>query len=279
MIPGPTAGIALKAQHYEEALTSPAAGLWFEVHAENYMVAGGQRLAMLEEIRQVRPLSLHGVGMSLASPDLPDPDHLAAVKRLVDRFEPFLVSEHLAWSRLGTRCMPDLFPFPRTGEALRTLVRNIGHAQDMLGRQMLIENPSHYMEIEGHDWTEQDFLRELSRRTGCGLLLDLNNVAVSAYNLEFDAGRWLNDFPAELVGEIHLAGSSEDDALDLLIDSHDTPVAPNVWTLHRNFIQQHGPRPTLIERDGIIPDFRTLMAERNHAECHMVQEMKEKEYA
>jgi uncharacterized protein (UPF0276 family) len=275
MITGPTAGIALKAQHFEDALASPAAGLWFEVHAENYMIEGGPRLAMLEEIRRARPLSLHGVGMSLAGHDLPDPCHLAALKRLTDRFEPFLVSEHLAWSRLGHRCMPDLLPFPRTGEALRIVARNIDHMQSALGRQILIENPSHYMAIPGHDWSEQDFLRELARRTGCGLLLDLNNVAVSAHNLGFDADCWLADFPAEHVGEIHLAGSTDDESLDLLIDSHDAPVAADVWTLHREFISRHGPRPTLIERDALIPDFRTLMAERNHAARQIEYQKKE----
>lgn len=279
MSTGPTAGIALKAQHFEEALASPAAGLWFEVHAENYMVEGGPRLAMLEEIRRARPLSLHGVGMSLASDELPDADHLAALKRLTDRFDPFLVSEHLAWSRLGERCMPDLLPFPRTGEALRCIARNIDHVQSVLGRQILIENPSHYMRLAGHDWTELDFLRELVRRTGCGLLLDLNNVAVSAHNLGFDATRWLDDFPSDAVGEIHLAGASEDAALDLLIDSHDSPVAADVWALHRAFIHRHGPRPTLIERDALVPDFRTLMAERKQAECHITELEREMEHA
>lgn len=278
MIKGPTAGVALKAQHFEEALASPAAGLWFEVHAENYMVEGGPRLAMLEEIRQARPLSIHGVGMSLASGDLPDPCHMAALKRLVDRFEPFLVSEHLAWSRLGQRCMPDLLPFPRTGEALRFIARNIDHVQSSLGRQILIENPSHYMPITGHDWSEQDFLRELVHRTGCGLLLDLNNVAVSAHNLRFDAARWLADFPSEAVQEIHLAGASEDATLDLLTDSHDAPVASNVWALHQEFVRRHGPCPTLIERDALVPDFRRLMAERNHAARQLERQEKEMDY-
>lgn len=278
MITGPTAGIALKAQHFEDALASRAAGLWFEVHAENYMVDGGPRLAMLEDIRRARPLSLHGVGMSLAGTDLPDPCHLAALKRLVDRFEPFLVSEHLAWSRLGHRCMPDLLPFPRTYEALAVVSRNIDHVQTTLGRQILIENPSHYMEIAGHDRSEQDFLRELVRRTGCGLLLDLNNVAVSAHNLDFDAKRWLADFPAEAVGEIHLAGSSGDENLDLLIDSHDAPVSADVWAMHQAFVHMHGARPTLIERDALLPDFRTLMAERNHAARQIEQQEREKDH-
>jgi uncharacterized protein (UPF0276 family) len=261
----PAAGISLKAQHLTEALASSAAGLWFEVHAENYMVDGGPRLAMLEAARAARPLSLHGVGMSLASPDLPDADHLAALKRLTDRFEPFLVSEHLAWSRRDGRCFPDLLPFPRTDQTLSLLCRNIDHVQTVLGRQILIENPTHYMPLAEHEWREQDFLGEIARRTGCGLLLDINNVWVSAYNLQFDAALWLRSFPAEQVREIHLAGASEDETLDLLIDSHDTPVAPDVWALHRDFAATHGARPTLVERDGMLPTFRTLMRERGRA--------------
>jgi uncharacterized protein (UPF0276 family) len=229
------------------------------------MVEGGPRLAMLEAARAVRPLSLHGVGMSLASPELPDAVHLAELKRLVDRFEPLLVSEHLAWSRRDGRCFPDLLPFPRTDQTLGLLCRNIDHVQTVLGREILIENPTHYMPLAEHDWREQDFLGELARRTGCGLLLDINNVWVSAYNLDFDAALWLRSFPAEHVQEIHLAGASEDEALDLLIDSHDTPVAPDVWALHRNFVAQHGARPTLIERDSLLPTFRTLMSERRRA--------------
>ena len=203
----PAAGVSLKACHIDEALASPAEGLFFEVHAENYMVDGGPRLAMLEAAREARPLSLHGVGLSLAGHALPDVAHLLALKRLADRFEPFLVSEHLAWTGLDGRAFPDLLPFPRTNEALGTVCRNIDFAQSLLGRQLLIENPSHYLAIEGHDWSEIWFLAEIARRTGCGLLLDLNNVHVSAVNLGFDARRYLEDFPAHAVGEIHLAGA------------------------------------------------------------------------
>jgi uncharacterized protein (UPF0276 family) len=275
----PTAGISLKSQHFHEAIASPAAGLWFEVHAENYMVDGGPRLAMLAAAREARPLSLHGVGMSLASATLPDPVHLAALKRLVDRFEPFLVSEHLAWSRKGERCLPDLLPFPRTDQSLAQLCRNIDHVQNVLGRQILIENPSHYLALPDHEWREQDFLAMLARRTGCGLLLDLNNVAVSAHNLRFDPLIYLRSFPTDHVGEIHLAGSSEDAALDLLIDSHDTPVATDVWALHRRFVERHGPVPTLIERDATLPTFRTLMRERAQAAENLKIRAREPEYA
>lgn len=261
----PTVGIGLKADHFVDAIASPTAGLWFEVHPENFMVAGGPRLAMLEAARATRPLSLHGVGMSLAGAIDPDRTHLAALKRLVDRFEPFLVSEHLAWSRIGDQCFPDLLPFPRTSEALARIVRNIDIVQTTLGRSILIENPSHYLALDGHDWRETDFLRELARRTGCGLLLDVNNVAVSAHNLGYDAGAYLRDFPFDAVGEIHLAGYTPDAATNLLIDGHDAPIAENVWALFAKVVDRTGPRPTLIERDGNIPPFAELLAERDHA--------------
>ncbi len=261
----PAAGIGLKAEHFADAMASPAAGLWFEVHAENYMVDGGPRLAMLDQARCKAPLSLHGVGMSLASDVDPDAGHLAALKQLVDRFQPFAVSEHLAWSSLNDRYFPDLLPFPRSGAALNRVVRNVSIVQEKLGRSILIENPSHYAAIDGHDWDEIDFLSELAGRTGCGLLLDINNVAVSAYNLRFDAGAWLDVFPAHLVSEIHLAGHSRDASADLLIDSHNTPVADFVWELFARFAARAAPCPVLIERDGDLPSFDTLMAERAKA--------------
>jgi len=261
----PTAGIGFKAAHFEDALASPAAGLWFEVHAENYMMPGGPRLAMLERLRAARPISLHGVGLSLAGAEDPDPEHLAALKRLADRFDPFLVSEHLAWSRIGERCFPDLLPFPRTDEALDRISRNIAIVQEALGRQILVENPSHYMPMDGHRWFEVDFLTELVGRTGCGLLIDVNNVAVSAFNLGFDPRAWLASVPASAVGEIHLAGHSRDATAELLIDSHGEPVADKVWSLFGDFITRIGARPTLIERDADVPPFHDLMAERARA--------------
>jgi uncharacterized protein (UPF0276 family) len=263
----PAAGIGFKPEHYREALAAPAADLWFEVHAENYMVAGGPRLAMLEGLRQARPLSLHGVGMSLAGAAEPDPEHLAALKRLVDRFQPVLVSEHLAWSRLDGRCFPDLLPVPRTNPALRRLVDNIGRVQDALGRPILIENPTHYLDLRDHSWSENSFLAEIARRSGCGLLIDVNNVAVGAHNLGFDPSSWLEAIPAGLIGEIHLAGHVLDAEGSLLIDSHDAPVSEQVWELFDAFVGRIGARPTLIERDGNLPPFAELMIERQRAQA------------
>lgn len=262
----PAAGVGFKPEHFAEALAAPAADLWLEVHAENYMVAGGPRLAMLETLRRERPISLHGVGMSLAGAADPDRDHLAALKRLVDRFEPALVSEHLAWSRLDGRCFPDLLPVPRTNEVLSRLAANIGRVQEVLGRPILIENPTHYLALRDHQWSETSFLCELARRSGCGLLIDVNNVAVGAHNLTYDAAAWLDAIPADLIGEIHLAGHSLDAEGTLLIDSHDEPVSEQVWQLYEGLIARTGAKPVLIERDGNVPPFAELLAERNRAQ-------------
>lgn len=269
----PTAGLSFKPVHFEQAMACPAAGLWFEVHAENYMVDGGPRLAMLEGLRNRFPLSIHGVGLSLAGAEKPDREHLARLKRLVDRFEPFRLSEHLAWSRHGDFAFPDLLPFPRTNEALEIIARNIDIGQEVLGRQILIENPSHYLQLEGHDWPEPQFLGELVKRTGCGLLIDVNNVFVSANNLGFDPVTYLDALPHGVIGEIHLAGHSEDPLLSraLLIDSHDAPVSEDVWRLFDWLLAWCGPNhpPTLIERDDDIPEFNALLAERDKAAAMM----------
>jgi len=264
----PSAGLGLKPSHYAEALAAPADGLWFEVHPENYMVAGGPRLRWLEAIRARHPLSLHGVALSLASDAEPDAAQLARFAALVRRFEPALVSEHLAWSASQGAYLPDLLPFPRTSEALARVAANVGRVQDALGRRIAIENPSHYLALEGHDWDEIDFLAELASRSGCGLLLDVNNVFVSARNLGGSAQATIDAFPGELVMEVHLAGHSADPALGpvLLVDSHDAPVAPEVWALYERLIARIGPRPTLIERDGNLPAFAELMAERARAQ-------------
>ena len=267
MTTGPAAGVSLKPQHYPEALASSAAGLWFEVHPENYMCDGGPRLAWLEAIRERHCLSLHGVGLSLAADEDPAPEHLAALRRLADRFEPFVVSEHLAWSRRGDVYHPDLLPFPRSSQALDRVVSNVSRAQDALGRRILIENPSLYIALKGHELGELEFLTELSRRSGCGLLVDVNNVHVSANNLGFSAESYLDAIPAVLVGEIHLAGHAVDENVGaaLLIDTHGAPVADVVWGLYRRLIARIGPRPTLIERDDNIPGFNDLIAERDIA--------------
>lgn len=263
------AGLGLKPQHYAEARDCDAPSLWFEVHPENYMVAGGPRLAWLDAVREQHPLSLHGVSMSLAADRAPDPAHLRRLRALAERVQPALVSEHLAWSAWGGRYHPDLLPFPRDRAALSRIAANIGCAQDALGRRIAIENPSHYLRVEGHEWSEQAFLAELVRRTGCGLLLDVNNVYVSACNMRFDAFEWLDAFPCEDVMEIHLAGHSVDahSQPPLLIDSHDAPIAEPVWTLYRYVIERIGPRSTLIERDDCIPAFAALLAERARAQA------------
>jgi uncharacterized protein (UPF0276 family) len=204
--------------------------------------------------------------MSLAGAAEPDRDHLAALKRLVDRYEPALVSEHLAWSRLDGRCFPDLLPVPRTNESLARLAANIGIVQDALARQILIENPTHYLSLSDHSWSETSFLAELARRSGCGLLIDVNNVAVGAHNLGYDAAAWLSAISGELVGEVHLAGHSLDGEGTLLIDSHDRAVSDEVWHLYEALIGRIGPKPTLIERDGNLPPFAELLAEREHAQ-------------
>lgn len=269
MTMAPSAGLGLKPEHYADALASRADGLWFEVHPENYMVAGGPRLAWIQAIRDRHPLSLHGVALSLAADAAPVAAHLARLADLVRRFEPALVSEHLAWSAWRGVYHPDLLPFPRTDQALGRIAANIGRTQDVLGRRIAIENPSHYLSIAAHAWDEIDFLAELARRTGCGLLLDVNNVYVSARNLGYSPEAYLDRFPGEQVLEVHLAGHTPDPNLGeaLLIDSHDAPIAPEVWALYARLIARIGPRPTLIERDGNLPDFPTLLAERAAAEA------------
>lgn len=261
------AGLGLKPEHHDEALACAADGVWFEVHAENYLVAGGPRLRLLEAVRAAHPLSLHGVSLSLAGDAVPDAAHLGRLAALVRRVEPALVSEHLAWSAWNGTHVPDLLPFPRSDAALRRVVSNVDCMQSALGCRVALENPSHYLRIDGHDWDEIGFLTEIVRRTGCGLLVDVNNVHVSACNLGFDAGAYLDGCPAASVMEIHLAGHSVDPVLGaaLLIDSHDAPVAPAVWRLYRRLVERIGVRPTLIERDGNVPQFDELLGECRQA--------------
>ncbi|MFJ4445272.1 DUF692 domain-containing protein [Pseudomonas sp. NPDC089422] len=260
------AGIGLKAEHYDAALACSAEGLWFEVHPENYMV-GGPRLAWLLRIAERHPLSLHGVALSLAADAEPDPQHLQRLRTLIDQVRPVLVSEHLAWSTWRGAYHPDLLPFPRSNEALARISSNIQRSQEALGRRISIENPSHYLQLDGHEWDEIDFLAELARRTGCGLLLDVNNVYVSAHNLGFSAADYLDRFPAQAISEIHLAGYSHDAQGSLLIDSHDARVAEPVWALYRRLIARIGSRPTLVERDGNVPSFNELLGERAMAQA------------
>jgi uncharacterized protein (UPF0276 family) len=273
MSPAAAAGIGFKSVHFDEVMRSHAHGLWLEVHPENYMVDGGLRLAMLDALAERFSLSLHGVSLSLAAAALPDTMQLQRLRRLIDRVQPALVSEHMAWSVWAGRYVPDLLPFPRTHESLGHLVRNVMHAQDRLGRRISLENPSHYLALEGHDWSETDFLGELARRSGCGLLLDINNVHVSTHNLGEDPLAYLDRFPLHAVTEIHLAGHTVDDGdAALLIDSHDTPVADSVWSLYRQVLLRGGARPTLIERDGDLPSFDILLGERGRAHALLESE-------
>lgn len=269
-----TAGVSFKPQHLAEALTAATPGLFFEVHAENYMAPGGPRLAALTAIAERFPISLHGVGLSLAADEPPDAAHLARWAALVDRFQPALVSEHLAWSVRGGAYAPDLLPFPRTAEALDRVAENVSRFQDAIGRRVLVENPALYLPLNGHERGEAEFLGVLAARTGCGLLLDVNNVFVSASNLGYDAWSYLTALPAEAIGEIHLAGHSQDPKLGaaLLIDSHDAAVSEAVWALYARLIARIGPRPTLVERDANLPAFAELLAERDRAHGMLLRE-------
>jgi uncharacterized protein len=263
----PTAGLSFKPQHFQEAVACRAVGQWYEVHAENYMVAGGPRLAMLQALRDHHPVSLHGVGLSLAADAEVSRLHLGRLRALVDRFDPILVSEHLAWSVWRGAYLPDLLPFPRSHAALRRICDNVDRTQAFLGRRILVENPALYLQFEGHDLDETEFLGALVRATGCGLLVDVNNIVVSAHNLGFDPHAYVDALPLEPVLEIHLAGHASDErgGERLLIDTHDSSVAPDVWRLYERLIARTGPRPTLIERDDRVPAFGVLMGERTQA--------------
>jgi uncharacterized protein (UPF0276 family) len=262
-----TAGLGFKPQHLADALACRADGLWFEVHPENYMVDGGPRLAALSALRERHPISLHGVGLSVAAVGPPEPDHLARLKALVDRFKPVAVSDHLGWQRWRGRRFMDFLPFPRTREALEVVAGNVERVQGALQRPLLLENPATYAELPGHEMDEAEFFDALVLRTGCGLLLDVNNVFVSAHNLDEDPATRLAAYPMDAVAEIHLAGHRRDSSSDgrLLIDSHDAPVSQAVWRLYADLVARIGCVPTLIERDDDIPPFAALLAERAHA--------------
>jgi uncharacterized protein (UPF0276 family) len=263
------AGTSFKHQHLQAILADDACGGFFEIHAENYMGAGGPPHAALARIRQDFPVSLHGVCMSIGGPQPLDKAHLGRFKALVDRYEPALVSEHLAWSTHETTFYNDLLPLPYTEATVARVSDHIDEVQDAIGRRLLLENPSTYVTFQDSTMSETAFIRELVKRTGCGLLLDINNVFVSATNQGYSALAYLDDFPLEHVGEIHLAGHAEqqDDEGDLLlIDSHDGPVADAVWKLYDIVIARVGAIPTLIEWDSAIPDWPVLKREATAAQ-------------
>jgi uncharacterized protein (UPF0276 family) len=262
-------GVGFKPEHFEAIVdTRPRLG-FFEVHAENYMGGGGAPHRRLDSIRELYPLSLHGVGLSIGSPGPLDRAHLQRLAAVAKRFEPTLVSEHLAWSTHEDAFLNDLLPLPYTDETVARVSEHIDEVQNALGRTMLLENPSTYVLFAESTWAETDFLREIARRTGCGLLLDVNNVFVSAINHGFDPELYLADFPLAAVGEIHLAGCSDDSddaGLPLLIDAHNSPVRDAVWSLYSTTIRRLGPTPTLIEWDNDVPAWPTLLGEARRAE-------------
>ncbi|WP_417809931.1 DUF692 domain-containing protein [Thioclava sp.] len=268
----PRAGVGLKPQHYQEILeTCPQVG-FFEVHAENYMGAGGPPHRYLEAIRAEYPLSLHGVGLSIGADRPLDRDHLDRLAALVARYQPDLFSEHLAWSSHDAGFFNDLLPVPYTNETLNRICDHIDQVQSVLGRQMLLENPSTYLAFSESTWEEVDFIAEIARRSGCGLLLDVNNVHVSAANQNWFPRDYIARYPLSQVRELHLAGFApemDEAGQPLLIDSHDRPVDHDVWDLYAYTLSLTGPLPTLIEWDADVPTWPTLLAEARRADAVM----------
>ena len=264
----PLPGVGYKPQHFADILTDPAPVGWFEIHAENYMGDGGRPLAQLRALAERFPISVHGVGLSIGGEGRLDRDHLARLRRLVDWLQPASFSEHLAWSSHGGAYFNDLLPLPYTEATLARVCDHIDEVQEALGRQMLLENPSSYLAFAESEMSETDFLRAVSSRTGCGLLLDINNVFVSATNLHTDPRAYIDAFPLDRVGEMHLGGHEADEDEDgtlLLIDSHGAPMADPVWTLLDYALARSGPRPLLIEWDNDVPDWPTLADEGHKA--------------
>ncbi|MGB4828688.1 MAG: DUF692 domain-containing protein [Paracoccaceae bacterium] len=257
-------GVGYKPQHFAAIMADPGAVGWLEIHAENYMGDGGRPLAQLRALAERFPLSVHGVGLSIGGEGPLDEDHLARLKALCGWLRPASFSEHLAWSTHEGAFLNDLLPLPYTAATVARVADHIDRLQEVLGRRMLLENPSAYLAFAEAEMGEIAFLTEVARRTGCGLLLDVNNVQISAVNQLTDAADYIDAFPLDLVGEIHLGGHHEDAAEDgarLLIDSHSAPVDGPVWTLYARTLARGGAKPTLIEWDDEVPDWPVLEAE------------------
>ena len=252
-------GLGLRKEHYRDFLETEVPVDFVEVISENFMVDGGQPRHILRQVRERHPVALHGVSMSIGSADGLNPDYLKRLKELADEIDPLFVSDHLSWSRIDRFNAHDLLPVPYTEEALEIVCANISMAQDVLGRQMLFENPSSYLAFDGAVMTEWEFIAAMSERTGCGLLLDVNNLFVSASNHGFDALAFLDGLPSDRVRQIHLAGHSQ--GVELLIDTHDGPVCQGVWALYALAASRFGPVATLIERDDQIPPLADLLKE------------------
>ena len=252
-------GLGLRREHYRDFLETDVPVDFIEVISENFMVDGGRPLDILRRVRDRHPVILHGVSMSIGSADGLRGDYLQRLRKLADAIDPLFVSDHLSWSRFAHFNSHDLLPLPYTEETLAVVCRNIDVAQEALGRPMLFENPSSYVSFAASTMTEWEFLAAMSRRTGCGLLLDVNNIFVSARNHGWDAQAYLRGIPAGSVRQIHLAGHTEGE--DLLIDTHDQPVNDDVWALYRSAMAMLGPVATMIERDDAIPPLPELLAE------------------
>lgn len=266
----PEAGAGLKGEHVAEILESQPAIGFFEVHAENYMGAGGAPHRQLEAIRREYPVSLHGVGLSIGAEGPLDQEHLQRLKALNARYEPGMFSEHLAWSSHNTTYYNDLLPVPYNAETLQRVCDHIDEVQDVLGRRMLLENPSTYVAFASSTMSELDFLKEVTCRTGCGLLLDVNNVHVSCINHQRSAEAYIGEFPIEAVGELHLGGHApdcDDEGRSLLIDAHDRQVDEVVWGLYEKVLERSGSLPTLIEWDNDVPAWPVLFAEVKAADA------------
>jgi uncharacterized protein len=264
-IPSCGVGIGLRSPHVSEIAATRPELAFLEVHAENYM-AETPALDRLLALRRDYPVSLHGVALSLGSAEGLDRRHLDRFKTLIDRIEPMLVSEHLAWSAIGGAYLNDLLPLPYTETSLDLFCRHVEEAQEALGRRLLIENPSAYLRYRHSTIPEAEFITEVSRRTGCGILCDVNNIHVSAWNFGFDPIAYLETLPIEAIGEIHLAGHHVAEDVDILIDDHGSRVARPVWELHAAALRRFGPVPTLIEWDTNLPALEVLLDEAHHAE-------------
>ena len=274
------AGVALKPAHYQTILAAEPDVGFFEVHAENYMGAGGPPHRYLEAVRARYPLSLHGVGLSIGADQPLNVEHLARLKMLIERYRPGLFSEHLAWSTHDGSYFNDLLPLPYTTETLARVSEHINAVQGSLGKQMLLENPSTYITFTESAYTETDFIAEIVQRTGCGLLLDLNNVYVASINQQRDPLQYIASYPLAHVKEIHLAGHAtevDDENRPLLIDTHDRAVDDLVWDLFARVVAITGPVPTLIEWDAAVPSWPVLLAEVERADALMIAARDEEE--
>jgi uncharacterized protein len=265
------AGIGLRGPHHTQVLAEKPPIAWLEAHSENFFATDSIAFDALTRIRNHYPLSLHGVGLSLGSAGGLNQRHLSKLGLVIERLEPSMVSEHLCWGAVGDYHLNDLLPLPYTEEALNHIVERIDEVQDYLGRQILIENVSSYLEFKDSSIPEWEFLSETAERSGCGILLDINNIYVSATNHGFSAEDYLEGIPSSKVGEIHLAGHSSQvfDDQKILVDTHDAPVCDDVWNLFQSALDRLGPRPTLIEWDAKLPSLETLLAEAKKAQTLM----------